>query len=122
MQLIFLVSLAAFMLVILFFAWYARLMANRIFGKMNAQLNGILEDNKAPDEWYKRLKKLTDEKKDDHEKEKAFKKYVCFVKGSYKDLVSYAERTTFIQDDVRPDVLSELERFFDEYMDNLKLI
>ena len=122
MQLIFLVSLAAFMLVILFFAWYARLMANRIFGKMNAQLNGIIEDNKAPDEWYKRLKKLTDKKKDDNEKEKAFKKYVYFIEGSYKDLVSYAERTTFIQDEARPDVLSELQRFFDEYMDNLKSI
>ena len=113
-------ALAAFVLIIVFLAWYAKWAAHRIFGNMNARLNGILDESKAPDEWHKKLRKVAGGKQDERKKKKAFNKYLRYVEASYKDLYSYAEKTAFIQDDARPDVLAALERFMDDYRESLK--
>ena len=119
MLLVFLTALVAFIAIILFLVWYSKFVANQIFGKMNAQLSGILDFGKAPDEWYKRLRKIEGSSLDVGKKAKALQKYNKYVEASYKDIYSYAEKTSFIEDDARNDILSALERFMDDYRGSL---
>ena len=118
MLIVFLASITAFVLIILFFAWYYKKMIHLIFGKMNGMLETILVEGAAPKEWNARLDKLNrklEKSRGIKGKKKAIERHIRYVEASTKDLCAYAGRTSFIpDDDERADALDTLERFRDE--------
>jgi len=116
---VFLVSLAAFICIILFLSWYYKKMISIMFGDMNAMLESVLEKGEAPRQWNKRQDRLNRalERYRDADKKwnGALAKHIKYVEASVKDMSAYAKKTSFIQDEAeRSAALEKLERFRDE--------
>ena len=116
-------SIAAFVLIILFFNWYYKKMTSLIFGKMNDKLDCILARGEAPGHWKKqsdRLNRVLAGGGSQTQKDRALARYAGFVENEMKDLLAYAGRTPHIEEDGREAAMEALRRFRDDTLETLR--
>ena len=97
--LIFLVALVVFVLIIMFFSWYTKFVAHKIFGRVNETLNSIIENGVVPAAWDKRLISKMKTANTPEQKEEALNKHIRYLEGEFKNLKEFAEKSSFIGDD-----------------------
>ena len=122
--LVLLFAIVAFVLIILFFTWYYKVMCNLIFGRMNGMLENIIGFGVPPVQWHRRMKKLDkimgNVNLSAQRKNSAIDKHRKFVELSIKDMCAYARGTVFLADEYeRQEAVYALERFRDETIYNL---
>ena len=125
LAIVFFASIAALILLMLFFNWYYKTMSHVIFGKMNGSLERILVDGAAPEPWNARLAVLNRKLASggglgEKRKKRLVERHVSFIEANMKDIVAYAKRTPFLAEDEREAALAALERFGEETMQSFR--
>ena len=119
-MLVFLGSIVAFVLIVIFLYWYTMWVSEKIFGKMYQRLRMIVDEGIVPPEWDQKLIKAIGRCRGEADKKKALEKHMEFLDGNFRNLRAYAEKTAFIQDDnARNGVLRTLDHFQGEYIEDL---
>jgi uncharacterized coiled-coil protein SlyX len=104
----------------LFFAWYTKFVTYKIFGKFSETIGLIVDKGITPAAWDKRLIKSMNAAHTDGQKKIALNKHLRYLDGEFKNLHNFTLRSSFIDDDERDEVLEALQRFQEDYINNLK--
>ena len=116
---IFVIALVAFILIILFLSWYTKFVMYRIFGKMNDTLSLIIHNGITPAVWDKKLLKAMHGADSNEKKEKAFKNHLRYLDGEFINMRNFAEKSSFIEDDHKEEIVDALAHFKAEYIEDL---
>ena len=120
MLLVFLAALTAFILIILFLAWYYKFMLGLIFGKMNTVLDAIVREGAPPKKWEDKFNKRLRKCKSLNKKREAVEWYIRYADARLGDLRAYIEKTSFLPNrEAKEEALGSLECFRDEYLQKL---
>ena len=116
---IFVIALVAFILIILFLSWYTKFVMYRIFGKMNDTLSLIIHNGITPAVWDKKLIKVMRKADNKDKKEKALNSHLRYLEGEFINLRNFAEKSSFIKDDQKEEIIDALARFKADYIEDL---
>jgi hypothetical protein len=107
----FLISTAAFAVIIVAMVWYSRFMFQKIYGNMREQIDSIVSGS-IPPEWDERLVKTFSRCKTEKEKEAAAEKHKKFVDRRVMDFILFMKRTSLVGSEAeRNAILEQLEAF-----------